>query len=241
MSLNGIKGKIDNMISLLTTDTKLRFCTQGRDMSQIVGGARDSAKTEARYPHLLDNFVVTIINAGKTKAAANYDKKFNELYAQAIKDQSAEIAQISCAAIAGGFDKNKISLFSESKSYADPSVTSITISGVKLADMMSMTAQSQDKASFIMTDRFNNMVARVNVSSIFTPGTRSCTINKTTIACKGQEAVYNTMVTDTTYEDSSWFGADVDTSYNVVTNTNFTGTICAEYMPPVEHTQTIQM
>ncbi|MDR1071614.1 MAG: hypothetical protein LBL21_03160, partial [Rickettsiales bacterium] len=68
----------------------LRFCTEGRDLSQIMARStrgRDTSvasrrsgkmKTEARFPKLLDGVIEKILEKGKEVAQINYTEKLSE-------------------------------------------------------------------------------------------------------------------------------------------------------------------
>jgi hypothetical protein len=85
----------------------LKFCTQGRDLSQIMARAergrdlnvnnrRNSSvngkqmKTEARFPRLMDEVIDKIIKSGLMKAQDNYLAKLTEMtttYNEKMRDQ----------------------------------------------------------------------------------------------------------------------------------------------------------
>ncbi|MDR3208841.1 MAG: hypothetical protein LBT45_03260, partial [Rickettsiales bacterium] len=85
-----IRSRIDNMLEGKDGQT-LKFCTQGRDLSQIMardkrgrvaGNAaqREQAKTnksEARFPNLLDTVVENILHSGLRKAKSLYNVQLN--------------------------------------------------------------------------------------------------------------------------------------------------------------------
>lgn len=105
-SLQSTQNKINQKIALLTSDSKISMCINGRDMRQVRGTRQDrstqdrSTQDSARFPHLLDSQIMTIINAGLDKANENYSKKYEELFAKAIEQQSDENKSVMCAAMA---------------------------------------------------------------------------------------------------------------------------------------------
>ncbi|MDR1360768.1 MAG: hypothetical protein LBJ18_00445 [Rickettsiales bacterium] len=92
-SLESIAGRIGTKVAMLTGDTKVGYCVSGRDMSQITG----RGKTAPRFPHLLDSYILNIIDSGLEQANKNYTAKLNELKAKALKDQSDEVKSMTCA------------------------------------------------------------------------------------------------------------------------------------------------
>ena len=100
-SLQSVQNKINQKIALLTSDAKISMCVNGRDMRQVRGTRQNrSDQDTARFPHLLDSQIMTIVNAGLDKANENYSKKYDELFAQAIEQQSDENKSAMCAAMA---------------------------------------------------------------------------------------------------------------------------------------------
>jgi hypothetical protein len=93
-----LKKELDDIVNkLFMHEPKLAFCTEGRDMSQIVAKPSkangvaattlpDRTKTEARFPRLLDPYVSVLVKAGVSKAEVNYDKKLKDLMTSAKND-----------------------------------------------------------------------------------------------------------------------------------------------------------
>jgi hypothetical protein len=92
-----------NSLFVGTDGQTLKFCTEGRDLSQIAARASryrttNSAarraqekhnKTEARYPSLLDTVVENILNSGLRKAKELYNAKLNieaEKYQEKLRE-----------------------------------------------------------------------------------------------------------------------------------------------------------
>jgi len=100
--LNNIAGTINRTISILESDQRLQYCINGRDLSQIKGkrGSKKSAKTEARFPNLLNQYRVKIGMAALRKAQENYNKKVNEAITSGTESASVDVAQYMCQRIA---------------------------------------------------------------------------------------------------------------------------------------------
>ncbi len=94
--LNNIAGNINRTISLIETDQKVQYCINGRDLSQINGRASKNNTTAARFPNLLNQYRVEIAMAALRKAEDNYNKKLNEITAEATKEASVDKAQVMC-------------------------------------------------------------------------------------------------------------------------------------------------
>ncbi len=96
--LNNIVGTINRTIEMIEQDPQIQFCVNGRDLEQITG--KKNAKTEARFPHLLNQIKMQIAISALRQAQDNYNKKLNEEIAKATKDASADLAQYMCQKIA---------------------------------------------------------------------------------------------------------------------------------------------
>ncbi|MCR5194275.1 MAG: hypothetical protein K6B71_01970 [Alphaproteobacteria bacterium] len=92
--LKNISGKINRVIDMFEQDPKIQFCVSGRNLEQITG--KKDAKTQARFPNLLNQVKMQIAIAALQKAQENYNKKFNEYLTKASKDSSDDIAQYMC-------------------------------------------------------------------------------------------------------------------------------------------------
>ncbi len=93
--LKSVENKINKVIDLISSDTKIQYCVTGRNLAQIVG-EKNARVTNARFPHLLDEIKQKIAGAALDKAKLNYQNKYNELLSKATKDASADIAQYLC-------------------------------------------------------------------------------------------------------------------------------------------------
>ncbi|MFQ6744624.1 MAG: hypothetical protein ACLRFN_01430, partial [Alphaproteobacteria bacterium] len=74
--LNNIAGTINRTIEMIEQDPEIQFCVNGRDLSQITGDK--GAKTEARFPNLLNQVKMQIAISALRQAQDNYNKKYNE-------------------------------------------------------------------------------------------------------------------------------------------------------------------
>lgn len=93
--LEDVAGTINRVIDMIASDPQIRFCVEGRDLSQIDPNA-DRTTTTARFPHMLDQVKMQIAVAALRQAQSNYQAKYNEYLTKATKDASADIAQYMC-------------------------------------------------------------------------------------------------------------------------------------------------
>ena len=91
--LNNIAGTINRTIEMIEQDQKIQFCVNGRDLSQITG---EEEKTEARFPNMLNEVKIQIAVAALRQAQDNYNKKYNDAVAEAIRDADVDVAQYMC-------------------------------------------------------------------------------------------------------------------------------------------------
>ena len=108
-ALESVSAKINQKISLLSTDSTIKMCIEGRDLSQATGGTRagrdiktndGESLTAARFPHLLDASMLAVINSALDQARYNYNKKYNTLIEAATEQQNDTIKAVLCAAMA---------------------------------------------------------------------------------------------------------------------------------------------
>ncbi len=92
--LNNISGTINRAIQAIEQDQKIQYCITGRNLEQITG--KKGAKTDARFPNLLNTVKMQIAIAALHQAQENYNKKFTDAVAKATKDASADVAQYMC-------------------------------------------------------------------------------------------------------------------------------------------------
>ena len=98
-ALQSTANKINQKIAIISEDSKIKMCVQGRDMSQI-RTREDSNLSTARYPHLLDSAILAIVSSGIEKANKNYTEKYNELVAEALETADDQVKSVLCAAMA---------------------------------------------------------------------------------------------------------------------------------------------
>ncbi|MDR0803556.1 MAG: hypothetical protein LBO08_00495 [Rickettsiales bacterium] len=247
-SFNTIKNKTDNLISMLSSDTQLGYCLNGRSMRQISGA--DSMTATARFPNLIDTYMKVILDAGLTKASENYDKKLKELATKATENQSDDMNAAMCAAMASDRD-NLINVFSgtggNDKSDSNSGfcgTASITISGARLTDL-AKAVSGADKEILLLGTK-GEMIAKQQYTSIYSRESNTCKIKTTTIACKSTEAQYDTSSScgsgGITLIGSACGGGLLKIGGSKKTSTRtFAGVICKEFEAPIESEQTIAM
>lgn len=102
--LENIAGTINRTIGLLESDQKVRYCVEGRDLSQIKGKSRGkkgkAEMTEARFPNLISDYRMMIGLSALRQAQENYNKKVTEEITKATQGASADVAQYMCQRIA---------------------------------------------------------------------------------------------------------------------------------------------
>ncbi len=224
-SLNAVQNKINAQIALLKSDTQIKWCIEGRDMTQIRGTREGaSAMTAPRVPHLLDSYITTIFNAGIDKATKNYNKKFNAFIASANEGRSDESNAALCAAMATNSKEPRCAEYSAKRKniftnetepvcvkyevgpmsvFSDKSTvgiggaysTTYTIPGAKLSDLAKVT--SNGRAEFIQTDGSGNMIASIGVVANYSADSNTCNVTTTTTGCKSLEAVITTNTSTT--------------------------------------------
>jgi len=213
-SLMSVESAVQQKVALLTSDTQIGWCVNGRDMSQITG---QNTTTTARFPHLLDSYILAMVNSGLQTASKNYDKKFNTLLAQVNSDSSSEIKQAQCYSMASNmnqprcanwgtltaadgtitpqctaFDSGPLDIFGSTinNNGLSGDGTVLTLPGAKLNDLSVLAANG--KGDFVMTDADGNMTAKVSMVAVFAPSTNTCTIATTTAGCKNLDAIVTT-------------------------------------------------
>ncbi len=96
--LSTVAGVINRTIEMIEKDQEIQYCISGRDLSQITGKA--GARTEARFPHLLDSVKIQIAIAAVRRAQENFNREFNAMLEKASSDASLDVAQYMCQKIA---------------------------------------------------------------------------------------------------------------------------------------------
>jgi len=88
-SANGMVRRINNAITMLVNDEKVRMCIDGRDVSQIDGsrqrGQNGRARTDARFPYIADSAALLIIDSGVGRAQENHARRVAQLRAEAAE------------------------------------------------------------------------------------------------------------------------------------------------------------
>lgn len=99
-ALQSTANKINQTIAVISQDSKIKMCVQGRDMSQV-RTREDARKTStARYPHLLDSAIMAIVESGIDRANKNYTEKYNGLVEKALETADDQVKSVLCAAMA---------------------------------------------------------------------------------------------------------------------------------------------
>lgn len=185
--LDNIAGTINRTIAFLESDQRIQYCINGRDLGQIKGEAGKGMMTEARFPHLLDQYRVMIALSALRKAQDNYNKKVTEAISEAAKDASADIAQYLCQRIAdmgnGSSTQKGLTLdtplttpysisYEVGSGLSNKALTSIASQGTSMVGKIN----DYDGGGGVMTER----------TAVFTRETRNCHIctTKTTSSCK---------------------------------------------------------
>ena len=94
--LNNIAGTINRTIGLIESDQQIQYCISGRDLSQINGKGKQNNSTEARFPNLLNQTKMMIAISALRKAQDNYNAKYNEYIAKAMKEAEVDMANLMC-------------------------------------------------------------------------------------------------------------------------------------------------
>lgn len=264
-TLNTTKNKIDNRIVALASDTKVKWCVEGRDMGQISGRQE---KTAQRFPHLLDSYITTIMNSGLDKAASNYSKKFNGLVAKANEGQSDEVNMAMCAAMAMNSKQPICSKYADESSEgfsttnpvciqyesgpadifasSEPGLesqygTTYVISGAKMSQLVKVA--SNGKSDFIQTDANGNMIASITIVSTYSAETNTCNIITTTAGCKTLDSIITTDKLDVSSSSSakSIVGGGKSSDSVTVSKQKYQGSICSEMMEPTTVQNNVQM
>ena len=227
-AIRGVENKISQKISLLTQDEMVRRCVDGRDMSQITGS---QVRGAARYPHLLDSYILNIMSAGLDHANNNYKKKYEELLAKGLEEKDDAVKSVLCTAMASDTEPqcteysansdgtaictkysantlgdvfagtNKQGLISGQDTYA----TKYVIAGAKIEDLAKV--QQKGHSEYTMIDNDGNMMGKVAMNAIYSADKNTCTFTTTTTMCKETEAVISTNTYDSmTQKSGGLFG-----------------------------------
>ncbi len=227
--LKSVSNKINQKIAILSQDSTIDMCINGRNMSQIRKNSNSDGDdiTSPRFPNLLDSSVLAIINSGIERARDNYDKKYNQLVGEALEKQDDDVKSVLCAAMASGApecvewaESNGAAICTkyeakivdnvfqgvESSGWKDDSAyaTRYIIAG---ADMDKLTkVQQSGYSTYIQTDAYGNMLGRISNTAIYSAPTNTCTLSTESIMCKNAESV----ITDNKTTDWTFNSGGVD-------------------------------
>jgi len=250
-TLQSTQNKINQKIALLTSDSKIMMCVNGRDMKQIRG--RES-KTEARFPNLLDSSIMAIINSGLDKAGKNYAKKYDELLAKAMEEQGDEKKAALCAAMAEDSSSvNKIINFSKvvSKLGVNGGGYEVrhVIDGMTMNQLMAQ--QKAGKGEFIQTDASGNMIGKIVMNAVYSAENNTCKITTITTMCDGIKAVYDSSSSSCGGGGIALFGSQggcggsgllsIGGGGSTQSSSTYRGTICTKMASPTIKTEEVKM
>ena len=261
-TLQSTQNKINQKIALLTSDSKISMCVNGRDMKQIRG--RES-KTEARYPNLLDSSIMAIINSGLDKAGKNYAKKYDEMIAKVMEEQGDENKAALCAAMSQDSKSSRDSWFgsvfrklmkkktNETGMSGNGYEVRLVIDGMTMNELQAQ--QRAGKGEFIQTDAKGNMIGKIVMSSVYSAESNTCKITTTTTMCDGMKAVYNTYSSSSSCGGGgiALFGSQGGCggggllsiggggSTSSVSSSTYQGTICTKMASPTIKTEEVKM
>ncbi|MCQ2581579.1 MAG: hypothetical protein MJ170_01185 [Alphaproteobacteria bacterium] len=256
-SLETVSSKINQTIALLSQDAKIQMCINGRDMKQVRGNTRDTARDVVRYPYLLDSAMLTIINSGLDKARANYTKRYNELVASVVEEQNDQVKQALCTSMATSDepvcteydtqDGQPVcvsyapatdylgSLFSGNVTN-DPYATEYIIPSANVSNLLQMSASASK--DYTITDNMGNMLGNVQMSAVYSAKNNTCSLTTTTTMCKDAEAV----ITDYhEYFDKKKEGKRHYVDDYVLDTQEYHGSVCKEFVAPITTTESIKM
>ena len=200
--LDNIAGTINRTIAFLESDQRIQYCINGRDLGQIKGEAGKGVMTEARFPHLLDQYRVMIALAALRKAQDNYNKKVTEAISEASKDYSADIAQYLCQRMAdiGKGSATKKGLNLTTPLSAPYSISYEVGSGLDTKTLTSVTGQGSNVDSKWESERTTG--SKTERTATFDRATRKCHVCTTITdrSCKEQSHWYRMRDTSCTVE-----------------------------------------
>ena len=215
-ALQSTASKINQKISVLSQDPQVDMCINGRNMRNINGRESTAA---ARFPYLLDSYILAIISSGLDRAHKNYTEKYNKLLGEALEAKDDAIKATLCAAMASNekpqctewisVDGNAFctqytantfdNVFSDEGTKGlsgnDIYSTKYTITGAKLSDLAAL--QQKGHAEFTQTDSKGNMIGKIATAAVYSPGNNTCTLTTTTTMCSDMEAIITTDTTKT--------------------------------------------
>lgn len=255
-TLQSTQNKINQKIALLTSDSKIMMCVNGRDMKQIRG--RES-KTEARFPNLLDSSIMAIINSGLDKAGKNYAKKYDELLAKAMEEQGDEKKAALCAAMAedSSASSRKFLSFADVISKAKKNIgvsgdgyeVRHVIDGMTMNELLAQ--QRSGKGEFIQTDASGNMIGKIVMTAVYSAESNTCKITTITTMCDGIKAVYDSSSSSCGGGGIALFGSQggcggsgllsIGGGGSTQSSSTYRGTICTKMASPTIKTEEVKM
>ena len=199
-SLKLLANKIQQRVYSLTEDPQIQMCVSGRDMSQIRSrqtnddDSTDSDRTSARFPHLLDSSIIAIINNALNKARNNYEKKYDDMLNEALKNQEDITDLALCASITSNLTSENINCSDTSCSVnnifesllggfdSGYSIKQI-ITGASISELAELTSKANFSEKIIIDDG----TMKISASSSFSEDTGVCTLTTKTYLCKTSE------------------------------------------------------
>lgn len=270
-TLQSTANKINQKIAVLSQDSKIKMCVQGRDMSQI--RTREDARdtSDARFPHLLDSAILAIVSSGIDQANKNYTEKYNELVSSALESADDQVKSVLCSAMASAEEPKcaKWSIGHICTEYAssvydtifqedskanigmDSYATKYVISGAKLSDLASV--QQTGHSEYVQLDGYGNMLGRITMSAAYSASTNTCSLTTTSTLCEDAEAVITTNTSTTCSQGGIAFlagngcnggGGFLNIGGKSKTTTvtqNYHGTSCKKFAEPIVSTEKIKM
>lgn len=190
--LNNVAGTINRTIEMIEQDPEIQYCVSGRNLSQITG--QGGAKTEGRFPNLLNQIKMQIAIAALRQANDNYNKKLNTEISKATKDASADLAQYMCQKMAESGGAGALGDLTASTPLAPPYAISYDVgSGLSTEDLMKGGSGVIRAGGVTVQDRGYLGAGKMagggmtkQTTAIFSRETRNCHICSTTIteSCK---------------------------------------------------------
>lgn len=166
--LNNIAGTINRTIEMIEQDPQIQYCVSGRSLSQITG--KKGAKTEARFPNLLNQVKMQIAIAALRQAQDNYNAKLNEAISTATKDASVDLAEYMCHKIAENGGEMYGSTQVDTPLAAPYAISYDVGAGVSNADLL----KGGTGSSTFTADNGTGSGMTKEVTSLFSRDTRTC-------------------------------------------------------------------
>lgn len=251
-AINTIENGAKQKVGVLNSDLTIKSCVEGRG-DKWKGGTTDTGN--GGFPNLLNSYVQMIFNSALDKATENYNAKYDELVAEALRKQSDDEKAMICTMMA--YDKDSVTcetendqtvcetvepignLFDGLYSNADAGLTNGGASYViKTANLKKkLELMSHNSSQVVILNKYGSMISLVSKQSFYSGGI--CTITTTTTECKNEKEIVHLeeadYVKDKKYEDGTTKKYVCDDCKE-----KFDGVMCAEYSDPVEKVIEIQ-